>query len=90
MDELAELLKQVIESEKTGIGDKPLKDELQEIKNNLEIWVKKLTAGLKSEIELLKDEIAGHRKANEALRKSEAFMSAIVAAFDGFIYVCSR
>ena len=90
MDELAELLKQVIESEKTGIGDKPLKDELQEIKNNLEIWVKKLTAGLKSEIELLKDEIAGHRKANEALRKSEAFMAAIVAAFDGFIYVCSN
>ena len=90
MDELAELLKQVIESEKTGIGDKPLKDELQEIKNNLEIWVKKLTAGLKSEIELIKGEIAGHRKANEALRKSEAFMAAIVAAFDGFIYVCSN
>jgi PAS domain S-box-containing protein len=90
MDELAELLRQVVESEKAGIEDKHLKNKLQEIKNNLEIWVKNRTAGLESEIKLLKDEIAGHKKAKEALRKSEAFMTAIVAAFDGFIYICSN
>ena len=64
--------------------------DLSKAKEEVDRKVERRTVALKKANEQLQVELAERKRMEEALEKEEAQYSAIVEAFDGIIYICSK